>query len=282
MHIYKKNQITNELVNEIVSLYKDNYTVKEIAKAEDMFHNEVISILSMSDIPLEDYKDQIPSLDIDNKKVVFASDHHMGAWLEREEYPKFLNAFAKNRKIRHVFILGDLFHGFMHKVTYEIQTPEELLYHVVENYPYDESIQVHILFGNHEYEIFRQYPKLLEILSLRDDFDILGFREAIIKWRGELACLHHPIDKSDVPFPYIPNKIIQIEGHHHNFQVKNDIVYLPPMSNIFTKSAGEVYPGFLLGHIKQSELMLSLVEFSYGKTYDRGKVLEKKIEKPVD
>lgn len=282
MHIFKKSQITDELINEIVSLYKANYSVQEIAKEKDMFHNEVISVLHESEIPEEAYEVQIPSLDIYDKKVAFSSDHHMGSWQEREEYARHLNAFVKNRKIRHVFVLGDLFHGFMHKVTFEIQTPEELLYHVVENYPYDETINVHILFGNHEYEIFKQYPKLLEILTLRDDFDILGFREAIIKWRGELVSLHHTIDKSDVPFPYVSNKIVQIEGHHHNFQVKDDIVYLPPMCNIFTKSAGEVNPGFLIGQIKQSELSLSLAEFAYGKTYDQGKILEKKIEKSVD
>lgn len=282
MHIFKKSQITNELISKIVSLYKDNYSIQEIAEVEDMFHNEVISILNMSNIPLEDFEAQIPSLDIDDKKVVFSSDHHMGAWSEREEYARYLNAFAKNRRIKHVFVLGDLFHGFMHKVTYEIQTPEELLYHVVENYPYDESIKVHILFGNHEYEIFKQYPNLLEILSLRDDFDILGFCEVIIKWRGQLLRLRHCIDKFDFYFPYVSNRLVQIEGHHHHFQVKGDIVYLPPMCNLFTKSAGEVYPGFLLGQIKQSELMLSLIEFSYGKTYDRGKILEKKIEKSVD
>lgn len=233
----------SEIDPDIITDIKSNYEkvpFKELKKRYELTRQEILSILGNQ----AEVKDLI-GYTIPHEKVIFISDTHLGSSFENLHYLNYVYRFAENHKVKHVVHCGDIIHGNKSPLKSMYKRPLAQLEHVIKDYPSCEGTMTHILFGNHDYDAFKDDDSYYKIIKSRPDFNPLGFRRAYLKWGKMLISLKHHIEDYHLAIPDICTDL-NICGHGHICYYEKNNLHLPTCSvDLKTRKRYLGQPGFI-------------------------------------
>lgn len=226
-------------------------------------------------------------MDIDNQfKFIVISDTHFGSVFENIDYLKMVYDYANKNDIKYIFHAGDLIEGsydLFGRCKKEYCEIGSQVNHVIEDYCYDSNITNMILLANHDvYSIYNYGIDISELLKVRNDFKMIGYRSAYIKINDKYISLKHEISR-------LKNNIndymtlIDFIGHSHqyrcNYNKSNTRIKVPTLSDL--KNNYIVNKGFLVGNINSDngviiDFSVKYIDFDY---LDREIILERKLKK---
>lgn len=279
----KISQYNENIKYSIVNLYSEGFKVTDLSDLFDLSINEITAILLASGIKDYSLKKEVSSFSITNNFLVI-SDTHIGSNLENIDYLKLVYNFAMKNNIKEIIHVGDLLHSTMRAVNPKYIDALEQVNHLLDIYPYDKNIYNRILLGNHDLHIINKNNRVLDILNSRDDFNIIGFRNAFFKWNNYLFGMKHLIKYYNIQIPNIET-LINFVGHRHSMKVNyNTFVYVPTLSDDYKYygSVSNSEPGFLyvIGDNKKVQVNhYTICHESNYKLLNNGPVLTKKLDK---
>ena len=205
-----------------------------------------------------------------NIKFIVISDLHLGAVYENIEYLNKVYEYASKNGIRCIINTGDLIEGncFNYdRCKNEYRSINSQLEHVFYDHCYDENIDNLILLGNHDFSSFiKEGIDIGNQLCIRDDFHILGYKEAYLKIRDDFITLKHEVSKI---LTSVENQtsILNFTGHSHQYRcMYNDdsiVIKVPCLCDI---SSGPVYvvnKGFIVCNLHFDSEGLCHIETEY-------------------
>ena len=259
----------------VIRLYEEGYSTREIAEMTNLTFQEVIVLLKRVEKDIS-IPDRISYAYITDPKILIVSDTHIGSKFENMDYIREAYKYAQEHDIHTVLHGGDLIQSTVKNVKREYIDEQAQIEHVIEDYPYSDTIQTLILLGNHDYLTFRKDPKYLEMLKARKDFNIMGYRRIYLTWLKSLISVYHTVKK----FPFIMPALetdLTLRGHsHHLTYNKEDGLNIPSLSNDMLQNK-DARPGFLVGSKSDSYINIRSFYFT-NSLHEEGKVLTKKLK----
>lgn len=201
------------------------------------------------------------SLDVsDNLKFIVISDTHFGSKYENFDYLKEVYDYALSHGIKYIFHAGDLIEGSYanyRRCKRKYTNIGAQINHVIEDYPYDESVTNIMLLGNHDsFPIVVSGFDVSDFLKERKDFVITGYRSSYIKTKDEYISLKHEISRllNEVEDSTV---LLNFFGHSHQYKCffdgKYAIFRVPTLADLPSNSYTIVNKGFLVGNIDFEE-----------------------------
>lgn len=201
------------------------------------------------------------SLDVsDNLKFIVISDTHFGSKYENFDYLKEVYDYALSHGIKYIFHAGDLIEGSYanyRRCKRKYMNIGAQINHVIEDYPYDESVTNIMLLGNHDsFPIVVSGFDVSDFLKERKDFVITGYRSSYIKTKDEYISLKHEISRllNEVEDSTV---LLNFFGHSHQYKCffdgKYAIFRVPTLADLPSNSYTIVNKGFLVGNIDFEE-----------------------------
>ena len=241
--------------------YENGTDIKKICELQDILYYDLVLYI-IKRYGIQKYEDLIIKERINDNKVLVVSDTHIGSTYENLEMIEVAYQFAREHNITSIIHCGDLIHSNLQDVNGKYVDQFRQLHHLIDHYPYIEGITTYIILGNHDYNTFHAPNTfLLNILKERNDFNILGHKQAYISWNGINISIHHE-SKHPIVLPFVPHKL-SFHGHsHHLYNCNDSVLKIPALCDkFFEKSA---YPGFVLGYINQEDVCLESFKINNG------------------
>ena len=203
-------------------------------------------------------------------KFIIISDLHFGAVYENVDYIKRVYDYASKNGINYIIVTGDMIEGNCfnyQRCKKEYKNIYAQLEHVFADYCYDSSIKNIILLGNHD---FSSYVKsgidVSKLLCNRDDFEILGYKEAYLKIGNDYITLKHEVSKL---LSSLSNSatVFNVIGHSHQYRMlynKESIIMKAP--SLCDLSFGDNYVinrGFVVCELNFDDNELCNIETNY-------------------
>lgn len=283
MVIKNLEQYSKDFRIDMTSLYKKGCSVSDLVECFNLSVNEITAILLSSGINNNQLKKEVASFSIKDSFLVI-SDTHIGSNLENIDYLKLVYEFAMRNNIKNIIHVGDLLQSTMKPVNPKYISILTQINHLLDEYPYDKNICNRILLGNHDLHIIDKDNSLLDILNLRDDFDIIGFESAYFKWNNYLLSMKHPIKNYHITIPNLA-PLISFIGHRHSLKINKDVsIYVPTLSDDlkYYGNDSDNSPGFL--YVINEEQNVKVIRYTIYhrnnyKISNEGVVLTKKLNK---
>ena len=258
----------------IISFYKEGFPIKEIASAMKMSVQDVMFVLctGVDDIDVE----RLFIYDnLDDKKVLVLSDTHIGSVYENLDYIREAYRIAREEGIHTIIHGGDLMQSTYTNVSPMYINCSNQIGHVINDYPYDDSITNYIVLGNHDYHTISKDPKYMEMLDERDDFSIMGFKKAYLKWNGRTISVSHLTKKYPYCVPSLKTDM-NFRGHSHRFNCSDSNIVIPTASDDLLQLQNE-RPGFIVASNNGSVMEFDSYYFDADSLNKRPKVFRKKL-----
>lgn len=192
----------------------------------------------------------------DNIKFIVISDTHFGSRYENFKYLNLVYEYAAKHGIKYIFHSGDFLEGtYMNYGRCKSKCKNILSQaeYTMKNYCYDQNITNLILLGNHDaFPIISDGVDVSQILSERNDFEILGYKTAYIQINDEYISLKHEISRM---LNKVDDNIVLLNflGHSHQYKCYYDGKYAifraPALSDLPSNSYTIVNKGFLVGNV---------------------------------
>ncbi len=216
----------------------------------------------------------------DKRKCIIISDTHFGSLFENMDYLKKVYEYASKNSIDSIIHTGDLIEGSFanyERCKKDFKDYNAQVEHVIRDYCYDEKIRNYILLGNHDLYPYLDYgANVSEILKERDDFEILGYKEAYLKLFSEYITLKHKVSKIKNVTSNAPT-FLNFIGHSHQYRCtydKNNIyVRVPTLSDVYSNRKYIINKGFLVSEIDGDSISLEYID-----THGKSLKLEKRIK----
>lgn len=267
------DEIDSIIIDRVIKDYeKSKMPINNIAGKYSLERNVVLAILG-NRVRLK----ELPNGYIKGNTFIAIGDTHIGSKLEKMTYLDYVYDFAIKNNITDIVHAGDLIQSTIKPVQKEFVTDRAQLEHVIKNYPFDESIKNHILFGNHDFHTLNKSPRYYRILSSRKDFNLLGFKRAYLNWQKYLICIDHPIRKYRIEIPN-QDPLLRIIGHSHSFHMgEPNNIYTPSLCLDQKYYSNQIpYPGFLVISRVDNETQITLYVFK-DHIYDINDIKEIKL-----
>lgn len=206
---------------------------------------------------------ELPNGYIKGDTFIAIGDTHIGSELEKIIYLDYVYNFATKNNIKDIVHTGDLIQSTMRPVQQRYVKDSVQIEHLIHDYPYDETIKNHILFGNHDFHTLNKNDHYYRIISSRKDFNLIGFKRAYLKWQKYLICVDHQTPKYHINIPN-RNPLLRIIGHSHSFHIgEPNNFYTPPLCLDQKYYPNQMpYPGFLVFHKSDDKAQVSLYAFT--------------------
>lgn len=203
-------------------------------------------------------------------KFICIADPHFGAYYENVGYIKMVYDYASKHGIKYIVVLGDLIEGncFSYdRCLPQYKSIDSQVNHVFQDYCYDDNIKNIILLGNHDFSAYtKEGIDISEKLSVRDDFSIVGFKEAYLKIRDEYITLKHDVSKI-ISCINNPCTSLNLVGHSHQYRItyNDDSVTMkaPTLSDIYAGIGYTVNKGFVVCELNFDSLGLCNIETEF-------------------
>ncbi len=266
---YRKDEKAN-----IRKLYLEGYNPHEIAYITHLTFYEVIYALKQFGQGID-----IPSIiaydDIDEKKVIFIADTHLGSIYENLDYLREVYKYAKDNDIHVIIHGGDLIQSTFTNVSNKYRDEMRQVEHVVIDYPSSKDITNYILLGNHDFNTMKKHDIFWDTLSSRKDFNLLGFKRAYLTWLKNMISVNHSTKKYHLAIPKT-DTILSVHGHSHQLSYyKDKTISIPTLSDDLLQHQN-ARPGFLVGTQKEGYISLDSYYFKES-LHHEGRILNKKI-----
>lgn len=283
-------EIDDNLINEVCSSFEQNYDFNLLRENYPFLdHNVLYSILYSTGKYGENIYDCLYQENIDESKLLIISDTHYGSIYENMNYTYAVFNFAVANGIHVILHGGDIIEANVkQRKKFNIIKQAN---HFIKIYPFDNSINTYALFGNHDYLAINKNQNVRDILSSRNDINVLGFKKAYLKWCGNTISLQHEIENFKLNLP-IRAEYLSFKGHSHFYHVrekregKNERIYIPsmcddPVCYISNPRLKDIImkPGFLTAEIINGSIVVtnySFVDGSIVKENEFQKVLTRK------
>lgn len=251
--------------NPVVRTHIDKIPKKQLMVQRGLNNERVLSHSYISD----SYDLSIKN----NIKFIVISDTHFGSRYECFDYLKYVYDYALSHGIKYIFHAGDLIEGSYanyRRCKRKYMNVDAQVNHVIEDYPYDESITNIILLGNHDaFPIVINGRDISDSLKSRADFIVTGYKSSYIKTNHEYISLKHEISRL---LNQIDDSTVLLNffGHSHQYKCffdgKYAIFRVPTLANIPSNSYTIVNRGFLVGNIdfedgRASNLSVDYINF---------------------
>lgn len=206
----------------------------------------------------------------DDIKFIVTSDPHLGAVYENIDYISQVYDYATKHGIKHIINAGDMIEG--NCFNYDRCKPEyksikSQLEHVILDHCYDENIDNYILLGNHDFSSYvKEGIDVGQHLSMRDDFHILGYKEAYLRIRDDFITLKHEVSKI---LTSVENQtsVLNFTGHSHQYRcMYNDdsvTMKVPCLCDISSGPSYVVNKGFIVCTLHFDKEGLCHIETEY-------------------
>ena len=190
---------------------------------------------------------------LDTEKVMLISDTHMGNDdFERLDYLNYIASFCMQNQIHHLIHAGDIGDGTKNgkPLSFSEFKGNEALeqsQQIVEKYIVMPDVTQFVLGGNHDTRYIDHQNKvdILKLLANKKNIYPLGFIQAFFTVCGQVISLEHSSNRI-YEESLIPHELA-IKGHSHLWQPKNNILYIPTLSNyICRKGKEEGKAGFVI------------------------------------
>ena len=261
MFIKNPNNISKNLIKEIIYKYNKGYSIDEICNYTTQRKDVVIHVLLTFGIPERSFEQDCYTSFLDDEELIIISDTHFGSELENYDLINYVYDYAHNHGINNIIHGGDFIQGTKEPVKKDSIDLLKQVEKVNNHYPNDQSITNHILIGNHDLHSLTKQGKILKILQKREDFHILNPRISYIKWQDQAICLSHHATKYTLTIPNL-SYLINFAGHHHCFRLKReDKIYLPTLSNDIKGEDDNFKPGFLVANKNDETISIKRVSF---------------------
>ena len=252
-----KNSIDEVLValkyeNAVARVHTDRIPKKQLMVQKGLNNERVLSHSYVSDSYILDVDD--------NFKFIVISDTHFGSKYENFDYLKEVYDYALSHGIKYIFHAGDLIEGSYanyRRCKRKYMNIGAQINHVIEDYPYDESVTNIMLLGNHDsFPIVVSGFDVSDSLKERKDFVITGYRTSYIKTKEEYISLKHEISRllNEVEDSTV---LLNFFGHSHQYKCffdgKYAIFRVPTLAALPSNSYTIVNKGFLVGNIDFEE-----------------------------
>lgn len=248
-----RNSIDEVLValryeNTVVRVHNDKIPRKQLMVQKGLNNERVLSHSYVSDSYMLDVSD--------NFKFIVISDTHFGSKYENFDYLKEVYDYALSHGIKYIFHAGDLIEGSYanyRRCKRKYMNVEAQVNHVIEEYPYDESIINVMLLGNHDaFPIVINEFDISDSLHERKDFVVTGYRSSYMKAKEEYISLKHEISRllNEVEDSTV---LLNFFGHSHQYKCffdgKYAIFRVPTLADLPSNAYTIVNRGFLVGNI---------------------------------
>ena len=272
-------KIDSSLIEEICNAFEIDYNFDSLRKKyPNIEYNVLYSILFSRGKYTRELYNSLFQYTINNDKVLIISDTHYGSVFENMSYTYDAFDFAIANGIHIVLHGGDVLEANVNpQIGFDSIRQAT---HFVERYPSDKSIINYALLGNHDLQAAKEDKEVMEILSSRDDINLLGFKKAYFKWCQSIISLQHEIEEYKLFLP-TSAEYLCFRGHSHFYHIrekkrgKNERIFIPamcdnPMQNLANNSYVKsqkiiVKPGFLIAQIDDSSIVVSNYAFDDGK-----------------
>lgn len=256
-----KERIDN--LEHITDYHKYKYTINEFNGLSEIEYHKYKKKVDVMHGKISDFANN----DI---KFIVISDPHLGAVYENIEYINKVYEYASKHGIKVIINTGDLIEG--NCFNYDRCKPEyksikSQLEHVFYDYCYDENIDNLILLGNHDFSPFiKEGVDIGNYLCIRDDFHILGYKEAYLKIRDDFITLKHEVSKI---LTSVENQtsILNFMGHSHQYRcMYNDdsiVMKVPCLCDISSGPTYVVNKGFIVCSLHFDSEGLCHIETEY-------------------
>lgn len=218
----------------------------------------------------------MPVSKIDSDKMLIISDTHLGSRLQNYYYLDLLYEYAIKNNIHVILHGGDLMQGSVKPVLVEYSNMYEQASSVIKKYPYDENINNYILFGNHDYFVFRKSEALEDLFLDRKDMNLLGVKKSYLNWNNYLISISHHLPKCDYELQRYETQI-KFCGHRHELHLKDGTIYLPTLSDDIKYYGSENYPGFLEAIMNNKEIIVNHLLINDNKISQKKLFLKKEL-----
>lgn len=203
-------------------------------------------------------------------KFICIADPHFGAYYENVDYIKMVYDYASKHGIKYIVVLGDLIEGncFSYdRCLPQYKSIDSQVNHVFQDYCYDSNIKNIILLGNHDFSAYtKEGIDISKKLSVRDDFSIVGFKEAYLKVRDEYITLKHEVSKI-VSCINNPCTSLNLIGHSHQYRITyNDdsvTMKVPTLSDIYAGIGYTINKGFVVCELNFDSYGLCNIETEF-------------------
>ena len=263
----------------VIRLYEEGYSTREIAKITKLTFQEVVVLLKrlVKDLKVDNYVDYD---EIDDSRLLIVADTHMGSRFENMDYIREAYKYAEDHGIHIAIHCGDVIQSTVVNVKREYINEEAQVRHVIEDYPYSDTMKTYVLLGNHDYLSFNKDAKYLELLKTRNDFNIMGYRRIYLNWLGSRISIYHSVKKFLFHMPVLPTSL-NLCGHSHmlSYNGKEDELNVPALCNDMIQNKG-AHPGFLIGTKNDESIDLNSFYFT-DSLHDEGVVLSKKLKQCI-
>lgn len=248
-----RNSIDEVLValryeNTVVKVRNDKIPRKQLMVQKGLNNERVLSHSYVSDSYMLDVSD--------NFKFIVISDTHFGSKYENFDYLKEVYDYALSHGIKYIFHAGDLIEGSYanyRRCKRKYMNVGAQVNHVIEDYPYDESIINVMLLGNHDaFPIVINGFDISDSLDARKDFIVTGYRSSYMKAKEEYISLKHEISRllNEVEDSTV---LLNFFGHSHQYKCffdgKYAIFRVPTLADLPSNAYTIVNRGFLVGNI---------------------------------
>lgn len=266
------NQVETIIIKKVISDYEDGMPINNVAGKYTLERNVVLAILNER-VRVKD----LPNARIRGTSFIVIGDTHFGSELEKIIYLEYVYDYARKNGIKSIIHAGDLIQSTMRPVMNKYVNQSKQINHLVDDYPYDETITNYILFGNHDFHTLYKEDYYLKVIKKRKDFNLLGFKRAYLSWQKFLICVDHPIDKYKINIPNV-NPLMRFIGHSHDFHISSpNNIYTPPLSlDQKYHNYGIPWPGFIVVNRNGDNADIYLLTFNeYVKDYRDAKAISK-------
>lgn len=272
------DDISNDLINEICDNYEDNHDFESLINNYSYIDYYVLySILySTGKYNKEIYK-YICQGSINEDKILIISDTHYGSRYENIKYTDSMFEFAINNGIHIILHGGDIIESNV-KGHSNVSNVIKQANYFIERYPSDNSINTYAILGNHDFLAINKDKKVKDILSSRDDINILGFKKSYFDWCGTIISLKHEIEKYKLLLPSHA-EYLSFKGHSHFYHIaqekkgKSEKIYIPSMCNdplpylsskmYLNMNNIKVRPGFLVAKMDNENMIIDNYSFTH-------------------
>ena len=230
----------------------------------------------------EGKRKMLPITYINSNEVLIISDTHFGSEKENYKYIDLVYDYAINNNINNILHTGDFMQGTIKPVISSCQIIENQILYVLDNYPYDKSINNYILIGNHDYFIFRKDENIIYYFAERKDLNFLGYRKVYLNWNNNLISLSHELKKHKIDVPRLETLVCFV-GHRHELHIENNTIYVPTLSDDikYYDNNFDNCPGFLKACIDDDNLNVYKYDINNNEISNKKLVLERKINERV-
>ncbi len=261
-------------LREILSYYREGFTIKDIAELTDLTYYEVIYLLHKTvsdlDIPSNYIYEEIP-----DNQILIVADTHVGSYKENQDYIKEAYHIAKSKGIRTAVHAGDIIQSTFSNVQKKYTNEDKQIEYLLSTYP--TGLDNYILLGNHDLNTIKKDGHYLEMLGSREDFHVMGIKRAYLNWQGHPISLYHTCKKYRMPIESLET-VLNLRGHSHQLRYsQSGTISVPTLSDdIFEHNYG--LPGFLIGTMEDNHITIDSYYYHKDSLRERPKILTKRIK----